>query len=365
MRFPTSRASVFLTLAMATTAATAAVSAEGPSRPIVIAHRGASAERPEHTLAAYELAIEQGADFIEPDLVITRDGVLVARHEHALASLGPDGKVREATTDVADHPEFASKKTTKRIGGKDQSGWFVEDFTLAELRTLRARERMPDRRPGSARFDGRYAIPTFDEVVKLAKAASARTGRPIGVYPETKHPAYFRSINLPLEERLAAALKAHGLDRPDAPVFVQTFELDSLKRLRTLTRAPLIMLVSPRKDGKNPMVTPEGLKELAQYAQGIGPHKDMIILRDKEGRLTAPTSLLADAHAAGLKVHPWTFQPENASLPADYRKGDDPNAPGNLDAELERFLSLGLDGLFADAPGAAVRVIGRMHKSGD
>lgn len=363
MRRTAGRISGFLALTLALWPL-ADAAAEGPSRPIVIAHRGASAERPEHTLAAYELAIDQGADFIEPDLVITKDGVLVARHEHALAVLGADGQVKEATTDVADRPEFASRKTTKRLGNKDQSGWFVEDFTLAELRTLRARERMPARRPGSATFDGQFAIPTFDEVVTLAKQASARTGRTIGVYPETKHPAYFRSINLPLEERLAAALKAHDLDRPDAPVFVQTFELDSLKRLRALTRAPLIMLVSPAKNGENPMVSPAGLKEIAALAQGIGPHKNMIISRDENDRLGATTSLVADAHAAGLKVHVWTFQPENVSLPADLRRGTDPNATGDLDAELDRFLSLGVDGVFADAPGAAVRAIGRMHKSG-
>jgi glycerophosphoryl diester phosphodiesterase len=333
-------------------------------RPVVIAHRGASAERPEHTLAAYERAIEQGADFIEPDLVITKDGVLVARHEHALAVLGPDGTVREATTDVADRPEFAARRATKRADGQDQTGWFVEDFTLAELKTLRARERLPELRPEGATFDGQFPVPTLDEVLDLAEGASKTTGRAIGVYPETKHPAYFRSIGLPLEEPLVAALKARGLDRPDAPAFVQSFEPGSLQRLHAMTRAPLILLVGPSKEGANPHVTPAGLKAVAAYARGIGAHADLVLPRTRDGRLGAPTALVADAHAAGLLVHVWTFRPENAFLPAEFRRGDDPKGRGDLDGALRRFLDLGIDGVFSDAPGAAARAVGQMHKSG-
>jgi glycerophosphoryl diester phosphodiesterase len=338
--------------------------ARARSRPVVIAHRGASADRPEHTLAAYELAIERGADFIEADLVRTKDGVLVARHEHALALLAPDGSVREATTDVADRPEFADRKATKRVDDRDQRGWFVEDFTLAELKTLRARERLPRLRPASAAFDGRFPIPTFDEVLDLAARASATTGRTIGVYPETKSPTYFRAIGLPLEEPLAEALRARGLDRPDAPVFVQSFEAESLRRLSTLTRAPLVLLVGPSMAGLDPHLTPDGLKALAAYARGIGPHKDLIVPRTSAGRLGEPTGLVADAHAAGLLVHPWTFRPENAYLPADRRRGDDPAAHGDLAGELRRFLDLGVDGVFSDEPGAAARAVGQMLTSG-
>ncbi|MFN3297513.1 glycerophosphodiester phosphodiesterase family protein, partial [Caldimonas sp.] len=230
--------------------------------PLVIAHRGASGERPEHTLAAYALAIEQGADYIEPDLVITRDGVLVARHENALALLGPGGAVREATTDVAERPEFAARCTTKTIDGQRITGWFTEDFTLAELKTLRARERIPQLRPGNTRFDGLFEIPTFEEVLQLVDQANARRRlqahddarspgrpvpfRPVGIYPETKHPSYFRGIGLPLEEPLVTLLDRHGYQAPDSPVFIQSFEVGNLRRLRQMTRVPLVQLLAAR-----------------------------------------------------------------------------------------------------------------------
>jgi glycerophosphoryl diester phosphodiesterase len=309
---------------------------------IVIAHRGASGLRPEHTLLSYELAIEQGADFIEPDLVPTKDGVLVARHENNIAE----------TTDVADHPEFASRRTTKTIDGVPMTGWFTEDFTLAELRTLRARERLPQLRPGNTAYNGQAQIPTFDEIIALAKRATRETGRTIGIYPETKHPSYFRSIGLPIEPRLLAQLKAAGWDRADAPVFIQSFEVDNLKALHRVTHVRLIQLMSVAggpADHAQPsyaaMATPEGLKRIATYAYGIGPEKAMIM--PSWGH---PTTLIADAHAAGLKLHPWTFRAENFFLPPALRQGSDLAAHGDLSAEISTFIQLGVDGFFTDYP---------------
>jgi glycerophosphoryl diester phosphodiesterase len=280
--------------------------------PIVIAHRGASAHRPEHTLAAYELAIELGADFIEPDVVATRDGVLVARHENEISG----------TTDVAERPEFAHRRAVKEVDGRRKEGWFTEDLTLEELRTLRARERLPELR-GTA-YDGRFAIPTLDEVVALA----ARAG--VGVYPETKHPTYFAGLGLALEPPLLAALEGFG-----GPVFIQSFEAGNLRALRSRTGHPLVRLTV----GAAPDVA-----EIAGYADAIGPHKDQVIPRAQDGTLGEPTSLVADAHAAGLLVHPWTFRPEPEFLPTGL----------DGDRELDRFLALGVDGVFADDPAAAV-----------
>jgi glycerophosphoryl diester phosphodiesterase len=309
---------------------------------IVIAHRGASGERPEHTLLSYSLAIEQGADFIEPDLVPTKDGELVARHENNIAD----------TTDVSAHPEFASRKATRTIDGVATTGWFTEDFTLAELKTLRAKERLPLLRPGNMEYDGQAEIPTLDEIVALAKRASEATGRTIGIYPETKHPSYFASIGLPLEARLVAKLEAAGWDRADAPVFIQSFEVENLKRLHAMTRVRLIQLMGATggpADGAAPsykaMATAEGLKAVAAYAWGIGPEKTMIVPMGG-----GPTSLVADAHAAGLGVHPWTFRAENFFLPAALRKGGNPAAHGELAAEIKQYLALGVDGFFTDYP---------------
>ena len=312
------------------------------SHVIVIAHRGASGLRPEHTLLSYSLAIEQGADFIEPDLVPTKDGVLVARHENNIAE----------TTDVADHPEFASRKTTKTIDGENQTGWFTEDFTLAELRTLHAKERLPQLRPANTAYNGQAQIPTFDEIIALAKRATKETGRTIGIYPETKHPTYFRGIGLPIEPRLIAQLKVAGWDRADAPVFIQSFEVDNLKALHKITHVPLIQLMSVAggpADHAHPsyaaMATPEGLREIATYAYGIGPEKAMIM--PSWGH---PTTLIADAHAVGLKLHPWTFRAENFFLPPALRTGADMAAHGDLNAEILTFLQLGVDGFFTDYP---------------
>lgn len=318
----------------------------GAARPIVIGHRGASALRPEHTLASYAEAIRGGADFIEPDLVSTRDHVLVARHENEISG----------TTDVAAHPEFASRKTTKVIDGQSETGWFTEDFTLAELKTLHARERLPELRPANLAYADER-IPTFAEIIALAQAA----GRSVGVYPETKHPSYFRGIGLPLEPPLLAALQAAGWTHRDSPVFIQSFEAGNLQAIRHETRVRLIQLIDAgtSADGVSydAMVTPAGLKAIAAYADGIGPSKDRIIPRDTQARLLAPTSLVADAHAAGLKVHPWTFRPENYFLPADFRSGTDPRGHGDLAAEYRVFLATGIDGLFADDPASAVAAI--------
>jgi len=326
------------------------------SAPIVIGHRGASGERPEHTLASYELAIDEGADFIEPDLVLTKDNVFVARHENDITG----------TSDVADHPEFAARKTTKTIDGVARTGWFTEDFTLAELKTLRAKERLPQLRPDNAKYDGMYTIPTLAEVIALAKKRSKELGRTIGIYPETKHPTYFASIGLPMERHLVAELKAAGWDSADAPVFIQSFEVNNLKLLHTLTKIRLIQLMDGAggpADRATPsyaaMTTPAGLKAVAAYAWGIGPNKDMV--DTGEG---TPTALVADAHDAGLRVHVWTFRAENFFLPASLKCGADPRAHGDVDAAIRRQLAAGIDGFFTDFPliGATARAAFRAGK---
>ncbi|HZG33666.1 MAG TPA: glycerophosphodiester phosphodiesterase [Sphingopyxis sp.] len=320
--------------------------------PIVIAHRGASGERPEHTLEAYALAIEQGADYIEPDLVLTRDGVLVARHENEISE----------TTDVADHPEFAARKATKRIDGQDVTGWFTEDFTLAELKTLRAKERIPRLR-GTA-HDGQYAIPTLAEILDLLVAANKGREHPVGVYPETKHPGYFASIGLPHEAPLLALLDRYGYRGRAAPVFIQSFEVANLKAIRAKSDLPLIQLMDgeggPADDPAQSyaaMATPAGLKAVAAYADGIGPNKAMVIPRGLLGTLGDPTPLVRDAHAAGLKVHPWTFRRENYFLPLRDKGGINPAGHGDLGAEVDAYLRTGIDGLFSDNPREAVAAV--------
>ena len=328
-----------------------AMAANGP---IVIAHRGASGERPEHTLGSYALAIDQGADFIEPDLVSTKDGVLVARHENEISE----------TTDVAAHPEFADRKTTKTIDGQSLTGWFTEDFTLAELKTLRAKERLPQLRPANTAYDGQWDVPTLDEIIALVKRREQETGRRIGLYPETKHPSHFRALGLPLEERLVATLAKAGYDGADDPVFIQSVEVDNLKRLNAMTELPLIQLMAsvagpPDQPGVTyaAMSTPEGLAEIALYADGVGLEKAMVIPRTADGRLAAPTRIVADAHAAGLKVHAWTFRRENYFLPAEFKAGDSPVAVGKVGAEIKAFLATGIDGLFSDNVAEAVAAV--------
>ncbi|MEH3100536.1 glycerophosphodiester phosphodiesterase [Sphingomonas adhaesiva] len=315
--------------------------------PLVIAHRGASGERPEHSIASYALAIREGADVIEPDLVPTKDDVLVARHENEISE----------TTDVAQHPEFAARRTTKTIDGQTLTGWFTEDFTLAELKTLRVKERLPQLRPGNTAYDGQETIPTFAEVIALAKANG------VGIYPETKHPTYFASIGHPTDALVVKALREAGWDSAEAPVFLQSFEVANLKRLAGMTKVRLIQLVDGEgapADGAAPsyaaMTTPDGLRDVARYAYGIGPNKAMLW----DG--ATPGTLVADAHAAGLKVHPWTYRAENYFLPERFRRGADPRAQGDVVAEIRAALAQGIDGFFTDFPAMGVAATGRGAK---
>jgi glycerophosphoryl diester phosphodiesterase len=323
--------------------------------PLVIGHRGASGYRPEHTLASYQLAIDLGADFIEPDLVATKDHVLVARHENEISG----------TTDIAARPEFAGRKSTKAIDGVTVTGWFTEDLTLAELKTLRARERLPELRPHNTLYDGRYQVPTLQEVIDLARRASRARHRTIGIYPETKHPTYFASIGIPLERPLVHTLRRNGLAHRKAPVYVQSFEVGNLQRLNRVIDVPLVQLIDASgapydlKAAGDPrtysdLITPAGLAEIARYADGIGPAKARIVPRDAAGRLLAPTRLVPDAHAAGLTVHAWTFRNENTFLPLDFWRGTNPAGYGDAFAEYELFFKLGLDGVFSDQPDTAL-----------
>lgn len=314
------------------------------AEPLLIAHRGASGERPEHTLAAYERAIDQGADFIEPDLVLTKDGVLVARHENEIGG----------TTDVADHPEFADRKTTRVIDGVEMAGWFTEDFTLAELRTLRARERLPDLRPANKRFDTLYQIPTFEEILKLVRAKEAESGRRIGLYPETKHPSYFAGIGLAHQAPLLDLLNRYGYMTEADPVFIQSFEVGNLKALRAATRLRLIQLVDAEggpadlpRTRYDDLLTVQGLADIATYADGIGPSAALVIAPE------GATALVGRAHDAGLQVHVWTLRMENPFLPAQYQRGDDPEGRGDFAGYVRAMVRTGVDGLFSDFPAQA------------
>jgi glycerophosphoryl diester phosphodiesterase len=348
-------------------------------KPLVIAHRGASGTLPEHTIEGYKLAIQQGADFIEPDLVSTKDGVLVVRHEPMLSG----------TTDVAERPEFANRKTKRRIDGVETEDWFANDFTLAEIKTLKAKQAFADRDPS---HNGKYEIPTFQQVIDLAKAESARLGRSIGIYPETKHPTYHAALGLAFEDKLVEMLAAAGWTDRSAPVFIQSFETGNLKYLRKKTQLRLVQLVDGDgvdKDGKvslappfdrpydfavlgdartfQDMLSPEGLKEIATYADGVGPWKPYLIgakqeigpdgkprdlngdgaIDERDRIAIAPTSVVKDAHAAGLLVHTWTFRSEPKRLGGTYK--------GDPLAEYKAFFALGVDGLFSDFPEQAVK----------
>jgi glycerophosphoryl diester phosphodiesterase len=333
-------------------------SGSGGGDAVVIGHRGAAGYRPEHTLAGYELAIRQCADFIEPDLVATKDGVLVARHENEIGT----------TTDVASHPEFAGRQTTKTIDGVPTTGWFTEDFTLAELRTLRAKERIPGIRPANAEFDGQFIIPTFQDVIALARRYTTCDGRPVGIYPETKHPSYFRSIGLPLEERLVAALERNGFVDEQSPVIIQSFEVGNLQRLNSMTRVRLAQLVNctgrpwdfvasgdPRSYAD--LVTPAGLDFVRTYADLVAVCKDLLIPVGSDGALGSPTPVIADAHARCLPVHAWTFRRENIFLPPALRSSSDPTAPGDVKTEIRTFLRAGIDGFFTDNPDLGVEAV--------
>ncbi len=324
------------------------------AEPIVIGHRGASGYRPEHTLAAYELAIEQCADYIEPDLVSTSDGVLVARHENEIGG----------TTDVEDHPEFADRRTTKSIDGSAITGWFTEDFTYAELSTLRAEERIPDLRPDNTDYDGQFAIPTLQEVIDLAQASETCDGEPVGIYPETKHPTYFDSVGLSMEEPLVEALEANGYEDASDEVIVQSFEISNLRELDGMTDVMLAQLMGCSGGPADQpgttyaqMATRAGMRTVATYADGVGLCKDLVIPRRADGSLGKPTRVVKDAHRAGLVAHAWTFRAENAFLPADFRSSDDPAEHGDLVAEVRAFLRTGLDGVFSDHPDLAVEAV--------
>ena len=295
---------------------------------VVIAHRGASGERPEHTLESYRLAIEEGADYIEPDLVMTRDGVLIARHENEIGG----------TTDVAQHPAFAARRRTQVIDGEAFTGWFTEDFTLSEIKTLRARERLGELRPQNREFDGRFAVPTFDEIMQLVMSANRHPGRnrPVGVYPETKHPAHFAAIGLPQELSLLDTLQRYQYAKPGAPVFIQSFDPGNLQQLRSMTQLPLVQLLEHELGD---------LSRIAKHADAIGIAKAL-----------ATPQAVEEAHAANLRVHVWTFRAENEFLPQDLQVGTDPKVHGRLEDEIRRYLERGIDGFFVDFPAIGVRV---------
>lgn len=322
------------------------------ARPLVIGHRGASGYLPEHTLEAYKLAVDQGADYIEPDLVPTRDGHLVARHENDISQ----------TTDVAARPEFAARKVTKTIDGRQVTGWFTEDFTLAELKTLRAL----GRNVASREHDGRFGLVTLPEIIAAVQTWEKGLGRRIGLYPETKHPSYFRAWGLPLEERLVKTLHEAGYQGPEAPVIIQSFEVSNLKRLKEMTQLPLAQLVddsgAPQdwveaRDRRNyrDMLKPEGLREIATYASIVAPYKGLLMTRDPLGEWQQATPVIGDAHRVGLKVHSWTFRAENQHLPPSFRKGTNADSSGDLSSEVSRFFKAGLDGVFSNHPDQAVR----------
>jgi len=324
-----------------------AARAQEAATPLIIAHRGASGERPEHTLAAYDRAIDAGADFIEPDLVVTKDGVLVARHENEIGT----------TTNVADHPEFAARRITKVIDGVELTGWFVEDFTLAELRTLRARERIPQLRPANAAFDGLYQVPTLAEIVALVRAREAETGRTIGLVPEIKHPTFLLTQGHDIAALAAAELAAAGYRDAGDPALIQCFEVGPIERLDGLTDLRLVQLVSasgaPADRPGQPyaaMLTAEGLTEMARHADVLGAELPLLLQPDG-----TPAPLVAAAHAAGLAVHGWTLRRENQFLPPPLRWGDDPAGHGNLAGLWTLLADAGVDAVFTDNPADAAR----------
>jgi glycerophosphoryl diester phosphodiesterase len=346
--------------AAARPAAPAGISARrsrpGQAGTLVIGHRGASGYRPEHTLASYELAARLGADFMEPDVVTTKDGVLVCRHEPEIGG----------TTNVASHPEFASRRVTKQLDGVAVTGWWAEDFTLAELNTLRAIERLPAVRQENTLYDERFHIPTLQQVLDLRADLSRKLGREIGVYPETKHPTYFQHAGLPLESRLLGLLRRNGLNQADAPVIVQSFETTNLKQLRRFglrtrvvqllgaTGAPFDLVNAGDSRTYADLATPDGLRAIARYGDGIGPDKSLVIPRQADGSLGRPSTLVEDAHRSGLIVHPYTFRAENTFLPVDLRRGTSDSDFGRAIDEQVAFLRAGIDGLFTDQPDIGV-----------
>ncbi len=338
MRWP-----LYCLIAMSLTSSSSPVLAAEP-RPVIIAHRGASGTLPEHTLAAYGLAIEQGADYVEPDVVATKDGVLICRHECELG----------ATTDVAQ--KFPDRKRTCTIDGVEVEGWFPADFTLAEIKTLKARQAFDFR---SLEHDGQHQIPTLEEMIEFVQAKSRQVGSPVGIYPETKHPTYHDALGLSLEEPLVALLEKYGYRDRDDLCVIQSFEPTNLRKLAGMTRVRLIQLLDEAHKqpgdgiaagGKltyGQMMTPAGLRDIAGYAAAIGPWKESILPRDKQNKLHAANSLIDDAHAAGLQVVVYTFRDEPQFLADDYH--------GDPRAELVRWFELGIDALFTDFPLTAVQ----------
>ena len=319
-------------------------------KPIIIAHRGASGYRPEHTLAAYKLAIDMGADFIEPSLVMTKDGVFIARHENEIS----------ATTDISMHPEFSERYTVKEIDGKTVKGWFTEDFTLAEIKSLRAKERIPHIRPQNIVYDRLYSIPTLQEIIDLVQNKNREKENKVGIYLETKHPTYFHNIGLPLEEPLIETLHQSGYHGKQAPIFIQSFEVANLKKISRLTNLPLAQLIN--NNGKpydfidiednrtyNDLISAKGLQKITKYATAIGIHKDLLIPRNSSHKLLSPTPLVSNAHGVKLLVHAWSFRNEDIFLPLDFQ--------GNPQGECELFIKLGIDGVFSDYPDTALRTI--------
>jgi glycerophosphoryl diester phosphodiesterase len=328
----------------------------GFAHPLVIAHRGVPGLRLEHTRPSYDLAIDEGADYIEPDVVASRDGHLIVRHENEIGS----------TTDVADHPEFADRRTTKTVDGVQKDGWFTEDFTLDELKTLRAKERIPDVRPDNVELDGTEEILTFDEVVAMAEDGYRRRGSPVGVYVETKHPTYFQGLDLDLNDLLIDALERLGLNHENAPVIIQSFESGNLQDFRRRSPLFLVQLVSPKGapadfvaagDPRSyaDLLTTEGLEHVASYADAIGPFKNLVIELDDAGNLGESTGLVERAHEAGLGVHIWTMRDENAFLPANLRIGTERSDYGDMLPEYFAFLDAGIDGMFSDFTQTAVQ----------
>ncbi|MGH3663799.1 MAG: glycerophosphodiester phosphodiesterase [Micromonosporaceae bacterium] len=326
--------------------------------PLVVGHRGASGYRPEHTSAAYQMAIRQGADGIEPDLVLTKDGKLVSRHENEMSM----------TTNVASRPQFADRKTTKTIDGNEVTGWFTEDFTLKEIKTLRAKERLPELRPDSAKYDGRYLVLTFQDIIDLVREESRRAGRQIGILAELKHSTYFRSIGSSLEDAFVSALRRNNLDSADSHVTVQSFETSDLRAVNDAVDVPVAQIMN--SSGKpydfvesgdprtyRDLAAPEGLRWVASYAEGVNINKNLIIPRDASGGLTEPTSVVSDAHAANLYVFAWTFRNENEFLPRDFRNGEDPATWGDAEAEYETFADQDVDGFLSDFPDTAIKSI--------
>lgn len=329
---------------------------------VVIGHRGASGYTPEHTLGSYALAITMGADYVEPDLVMTKDGHLVARHENEISQ----------TTDVSQHPEFESRRRTQTVDRQELTGWFTEDFTLEELKTLRAIERIPDIRPGNARMDGAFQIPTLEEIIKLVKSMQRSQGRAIGIYPEIKHSTHFQRLGLSMEWPVVVTFLMNGYWKSSDPVYIQSFEVSNLQELSKITNLKLLQLFDTKSAqpfdqielGTNltygDMSTAEGLKEVAKYASAVGPDKSYIIPRDENNRLGAVTNFVEDAHAVDLKVHPYTFRAENSFLPKEFQSEDpSPAAMGDLAGELNAYFAAGVDGIFSDQPDKAVRARGK------